>query len=254
MRSPVSIVIGFRFDLHRGTTYVPHRHRAVEIVLHVAGSGTIHFAGQDAVPFAAGDASICPPNLVHHQAMHDRGTDWCLLLSLRPELFAPITRPYLVRGALSPALVQEIGMLTDTTRATEPMARLEVDLRAATVLAGVLARARPCTADAMDAHASLAQSAAQYMAERLATLSSLADVARAFSVSPSHLRRQFAEFHGIAPLQWLIRRRIDRAKDLLAHSSLPLRDVASACGFTSEQYLCAVFHRVEGRAPGCYRT
>jgi AraC family transcriptional regulator, transcriptional activator of pobA len=253
MRSPVSFVTGFRFALHAGVSYAPHRHRVVEIVLHAAGSGILHCAGAQ-VPFAAGDATITPPGQVHHQSMHEPGTDFCLLVSPRGELAVPLTRTLLIRGALSPTLRQEITALTEVPRTTAPHARLESDLRAATVLAGLLERARPVARDAEGGDASFAQAAAGFMAERYATLGSLREVARAFAVSPSHLRQRFIAWHGVPPVRWLIQLRIARAKELLAHSSLSLREIAAACGFGSDQYLCAVFRRLEGKAPGSYRS
>jgi AraC family transcriptional activator of pobA len=254
MLSPVSLVTGFRFDLQGGVCYPPHRHRAVEIVLHAAGSGTLHGAGGPGVPFAAGDATITPPGQVHHQAMREPGTDLCLLVSLCGDLARPLTRTLLIRGVLSPALRQEIATLTEAPRARAPYARLESDLRAATVLAGLLERARPAGRDGDGGDASFAVAAAGFMAERYATLGSLDEVARAFAVSPSHLRRRFLAWHGVPPVRWLIQLRIARAKDLLAHSSLSLREIAAACGFSSDQYLCAVFRRFEGKAPGAYRA
>ncbi len=254
MRSPVSLVTGFRFDLQGGISYPPHRHRVVEIVLHAAGSGILHCAGAPAVPFAAGDATITPPGQVHHQAMREPGTDLCLLVSLRADLATPITRTLLISAGLGPTLRQEIAALSEAPQANAPHARLEGDLRAATVLAGLLERARPAERDADGGDASFAQSVAGFMAERSATLGSLAEVARAFAVSPSHLRQRFIAWHGVPPVRWLIQLRIARAKDLLAHSSLSLREIAAACGFSSDQYLCAVFRRHEGRAPGTYRS
>jgi transcriptional regulator GlxA family with amidase domain len=52
----------------------------------------------------------------------------------------------------------------------------------------------------------------------------------------------------------LARIRVDRAKELLAHSPLSLREIAARCGFASEQYLCAVFARLEGMPPGAFRA
>jgi AraC family transcriptional regulator, transcriptional activator of pobA len=250
MRSPVSLVTGFRFDLQGGVCYPPHRHRAVEIVLHAAGSGMLHLAGLEPVPFSPGDACICPAGQVHHQEMREPGTDLCLLLVVHAGV--PLTCPQVVRGALSPTLRQEIATLSEVSPPTDPLARNEADLRAAAVLAGLLARAQRCDGDGGDT--SLAQAAARLMEERHATLASLADVARALAVSPAHLRQRFTAHHGIAPLRWLTRVRVERAKDLLAHSSLSLREVAAACGFSSEQYLCAVFQRLLGKAPGAFRA
>lgn len=251
MHSPVSVITGFRFDLRGGTTYAPHRHRALEIVHHTRGSGTLHFPGQDAVPFAADEVHLCPAGHVHHQAMNDAGTDLCLLLTLRAGQTPPITEPLAVRGNLSVILRQEIAHLTTAPRATSATERSERDWRAATVLAGLLARAEPCAG--RPRAASLAEDIARHLAEYYATITSLDDVAHAFALSPSTLRQRFAAHHGEPPLRYLTHIRVDRAKDLLAHSSLSLNEIAQACGFASDQYLCAVFRRVEGKAPGAFR-
>jgi transcriptional regulator GlxA family with amidase domain len=47
--------------------------------------------------------------------------------------------------------------------------------------------------------------------------------------------------------------RLSRAKVMLAHSKLPLKAVASACGFADEYYFSSVFRRIEGLPPGGYR-
>ncbi len=252
MRSPVSVVTGFHFDLRGGTTYPPHRHRTLEIVHHVRGSGTLNFPGQDAVPFAADEVHLCPAHQMHHQAMDEAGTDLCLLLTLRADETPTITEPLAVRGNLSATLRQEIVHLATAPQATSTAERSERDLRAATVLAGLLARAEPCAG--RPRAASVADDIARHLAEHYADITSLDEVAHTFALSPSTLRQRFTAQHGEPPLRYLTRIRVDRAKDLLAHSSLSLNEIAQACGFASDQYLCAVFRRVEGKAPGAFRS
>lgn len=252
MHSPVSVITGFSFNLRSGTTYPPHRHRTLEIVHHIRGSGTLNFPGQDAVPFTADEVHLCPARQVHHQAMDEAGTDLCLLLTLRAGQTPIIEEPLAVRGNLSATLRQEIVHLTTAPQVTSPAERSERDLRAATVLAGLLARAEPCAG--RPRAASLAEDIAHHLAERYADITSLDEVAHAFALSPSTLRQRFAAHHGEPPLRYLTRVRVERAKDLLAHSSLSLKEIAQACGFANDQYLCAVFRRVEGKAPGSFRT
>ena len=252
MRSPVSFVTGFRFDLRGGMAYPPHRHRAVEIVFHAAGSGALHLPGAAPSPFSAGEASICPAGQVHHQAMAEAGTDLCILLMLRPDLAAPLPGPLATHGALSPALRQEIDHLVAGPSAAGTAQRAELDLRAATVLAGLLARAEPCAGGAPAA--SLARDAAHHLATHYATIGSVEEVARALAVGTSRLRREFVAEHGESMVRHLARIRVDRAKELLAHSPLSLREIAARCGFASEQYLCAVFARLEGMPPGAFRA
>ena len=251
MRSPVSYVTGFRFSLEGGVSYPPHRHRAIEIVLHAAGSGVLHLPGGLAVPFVAGEVSICPGNQLHHQAMREPGSDLCVLLTSHADQAAPVTSALVVRRPLGATLTQEISDLTHPRSRPGPTQRAELDLRTATVLAGLLALAQPCEAAVHDS--TLAEEAARLLMERHATLTSLGELARALAVSPAHLRQRFTAHHGMPPLRYLTQVRVERAKDLLAHSSLSLREIAQACGLGSEQYLCAVFRRMEGKAPGAFR-
>jgi LacI family transcriptional regulator len=50
------------------------------------------------------------------------------------------------------------------------------------------------------------------------------------------------------------RTRLERAKQLLLETDLPLPRVARACGFRSPSYLAAVFHRHLGVTPVKYRA
>jgi AraC-like DNA-binding protein len=255
MRAPVSFVTGFSFDLMARMRYPPHRHRALEIVFHASGSGALHLPRLAAIPFAAGEASICPSGQAHHQEMETAGTDLCILLTLRADPADPADPPTQVmttRGTLGKALCQEIIQLAEGPTATTPEERVELDLRAATVLAGVMARAQPC-GEAVGA-AALARDAAHHLTTHYATIGSLSDVARTLAVSASRLRRDFSAHHGESMVRYLNRIRVDRAKELLAHSPLSLRQIAGRCGFSSEQYLCAVFARLERMPPGAFRA
>nr|MBA2480337.1 helix-turn-helix transcriptional regulator [Planctomycetota bacterium] len=52
---------------------------------------------------------------------------------------------------------------------------------------------------------------------------------------------------------WLTEVRIERAKDLLMRSIMPLDDIAAHCGFANTPYFCTVFRAMTGTAPGRYR-
>jgi len=54
---------------------------------------------------------------------------------------------------------------------------------------------------------------------------------------------------GLSPYQFVLERRIDKARDLLTHSDLPIAEVALACGFASQQHLTATLSRKLGNTP-----
>lgn len=81
----------------------------------------------------------------------------------------------------------------------------------------------------------------------LATLSALADL------SQSHYSRAFKASTGVAPYQWQLRARIERAKDLLMNTSRSLDHVAEATGFADAVHFGRVFRKVTGSTPAAWR-
>ncbi|MEM7641848.1 MAG: helix-turn-helix transcriptional regulator, partial [Pseudomonadota bacterium] len=59
---------------------------------------------------------------------------------------------------------------------------------------------------------------------------------------------------GLSPHQFLLRRRIARAKDMLRTSVMPLAEIAVATGFSSQSHMTDVFRQKVGTTPGKYRA
>ncbi|PLP60371.1 AraC family transcriptional regulator [Mesorhizobium loti] len=78
-------------------------------------------------------------------------------------------------------------------------------------------------------------------------------LATACNLSKRHLTRAFRQSTGMAPHQWLQRRRIDRAKQLLARSDISLNDISFECGFADQSHFTKTFARVVGVTPRNWR-
>jgi len=65
--------------------------------------------------------------------------------------------------------------------------------------------------------------------------------------------RAFKAATGMPPYQFVLRRRIDHAVQLLRQSDLALAEVALACGFSSQQHMTDVFRSKLGTTPGQVR-
>ncbi|KMM85895.1 transcriptional regulator, AraC family [Pseudomonas taetrolens] len=83
---------------------------------------------------------------------------------------------------------------------------------------------------------------------------SIGQLAAQCALSPYHFARMFRESFGVPPHQYLLARRLARARDLLRNSSLALGDVALACGFASASHFANRFKQHLGGTPGEYRT
>ncbi|WP_162140536.1 helix-turn-helix transcriptional regulator [Sphingomonas sp. PR090111-T3T-6A] len=91
--------------------------------------------------------------------------------------------------------------------------------------------------------------ALQKMASRLADGSVVEEVAREYAMSMAEFSKAFAQTVGASPLQWILERRIEQAKDLLREGSLTFADIAIACGFVDELHFQRVFLRATGLSP-----
>lgn len=82
----------------------------------------------------------------------------------------------------------------------------------------------------------------------------LAELATFCGLGTSQFARAFKRSVGEAPYQWLQRRRIARAEDLLVNTRMSLADVALQCGFADQSHLTRTFSRHTGTAPGAWRA
>jgi AraC family transcriptional regulator len=82
---------------------------------------------------------------------------------------------------------------------------------------------------------------------------SLADLAAVAGLSPNQFCTAFRITMGEPPHRWLVRRRIERARDLLADPRLTITDVALSVGFGSSAQIATAFRKNVGATPSAYR-
>ena len=82
---------------------------------------------------------------------------------------------------------------------------------------------------------------------------SIAELARECGLSSGYFSRAFRQTTGVTPHQWLIRRRVERARQLLLGNGLGLADIALVCGFVDQSHFTRVFAKLEGDSPGRWR-
>lgn len=87
--------------------------------------------------------------------------------------------------------------------------------------------------------------------DRLAETVTIAEAAAEFGANRSHLVRVFTNAYGIAPHQYVVGRRVDRARRLLLAGLTPT-EVATAVGFHDQSHLTRHFRRTLGVTPGAF--
>jgi AraC family transcriptional regulator len=81
----------------------------------------------------------------------------------------------------------------------------------------------------------------------------LEEMAGSVELSTAHFSQMFRKSTGQSPHQFVLRHRIQRAKQMLRADEARVLDVAIACGFKTQQHFARVFRQVCGASPTEYR-
>lgn len=73
------------------------------------------------------------------------------------------------------------------------------------------------------------------------------------NMSKPHFTRVFKQVTGMPPVQFMLRIRIDRAKELLDFTDKAIAEIAEASGFSDQNYFARTFKNLTGMSPTKYR-
>jgi YesN/AraC family two-component response regulator len=73
------------------------------------------------------------------------------------------------------------------------------------------------------------------------------------SLSPSYFSTLFKNQTGYTPMQYLTKLRMDKAKQLLRTTNLPIAEIGKCVGFTDNFYFSKVFTKETGLSPKRYK-
>jgi len=94
----------------------------------------------------------------------------------------------------------------------------------------------------------------EYINEHLSQDIKLTDLAELLGMSQFHFSHLFKQSLGIAPYQYLLQQRVERAKQLLKQTNQSIIDIAFLCGFNSHSHLSKQFRQLTGMTPTAYRA
>lgn len=93
-----------------------------------------------------------------------------------------------------------------------------------------------------------------YIVERLDQRLLVPELAAVAGLSPNRFAQAFASATGLSPHQYLLQLRLERAVQLLHHSTHTLADIAAASGFASQQHMTQLMRRRLGTTPARQRA
>ncbi|WLB24187.1 AraC family transcriptional regulator [Bradyrhizobium japonicum] len=95
--------------------------------------------------------------------------------------------------------------------------------------------------------------AVDFIAANLDGDPTIAQLAVQCGLSSGYFAGAFRRTTGVTPHQWLIRKRVERAQELLLRGRIELAEVAVVCGFVDQSHFSRVFAKFAGMSPGRWR-
>lgn len=256
-------------------TFPVHTHTFMELVLILGGRGD-HLVGPHRYPLAAGDVFVLSENRQHgFAALHKLQLLNVLMdphVLFSPPLDLAAMTGYQALFQVEPRY-RRAGRFTrylrlsapDLVRAHELISRLKSEIEERRPGYRALARALLlevvvflCRCYEQDQK--VPNDAVLRLAGVLGRLEShyaepirLSDLAAQAHLSVNQFLRLFKEATGLSPIAYLLRKRIERAADLLRQTRDPVARISETVGFEDSNYFAKQFRRLMGASPRAYR-
>ena len=93
----------------------------------------------------------------------------------------------------------------------------------------------------------------RYICSHYTSELSMQDVAKAMNYSEAYFCKLFKQCFKVNFSAWLNEFRVEKAKEMLLHTRMSIREISLACGYTDANYFARVFKRITGKTPSEYR-
>lgn len=244
----------YYFDLQNGRVLDNY-----QVIYISRGRGKFYVSKNESIPVTAGDMIIIPP-YVWHSYYPDKKTGW-------QEYWIGMRGPNIdirFRNGFFSAkqLIYKVGLRDDIIelyRQAVEFAFQEHTTYQQTI-AGIgnlilglglyYDKNRQFTDDEMVRRIDQARI---IMRENYLTGISPREVARQVNMSYSWFRKLFKEYTNVSPAQFVLELRLQKAKNMLLNSSLPVKEIAYMIGYDNATYFTALFKKHTGCSPLTYR-
>ncbi len=256
----------FRFiSFEPGEDFGPHRHKRIEINFIQKGSCTMLF-GEESVTFKENEMMIIFPLIEHTFIPHQEGVSLMQLefmpdlfylvaeneeqnLSFYKEIFAENNDRKYIKIINNIRLIRAVQRIIDELIDKKESYNLLVLIYYAEIL--ILISRQMLRPQIPLKDGPLHQALGIIQSSFIQDLS-LKNIADQCNVSERYLRKLFSTQLHTSFTDYMNELRINKAKELLHHTTQSVKEVTYLCGFNSVEYFSRVFKQYTGMSPGNY--
>jgi len=259
----LSVRLSYVCKVDREHSRIPramHLHRdETEVVLVAEGSGLYNINNRE-YHAKKGDLLFFNAGILHDEiAAEESGlVTYCIGLktsegikrenwTLLPENISPL----LHLGEDFPMVLQLFGLLFESVKQVDPYFVVEHLMQAFLYKMDVCMKTHQVRLDSVDYNLGLRIK--NYIDAHYMEPLSLRKMAEALRINEYYLAHTFKEIIGYSPMQYVIRRRIGEAQNLLINTSENITKIALQLGYNNSNYFQMVFNTMVGMSPGRYR-
>jgi AraC family transcriptional regulator len=236
--------------------FLPHTVRPVKVEMRLAGSKLT-------AEMCEGVITIAPPGVPRTAKIQGSGEVTAIFLD--PLTIAQVAKAQIEVGSLDfvpqfgirDPLIYQIGTALDFELLSDvPAPSIYAESLSTALAAHILAKyttKNPALARGARLGGTQLRRSIEFIHENLQADISLSEIAAVANMSKYHFAKSFRRAVGIAPHKYLVKLRIEKARDLLASGDLSIEEVANRVGYADKGHFSAQFVKVVGSTPHRYR-
>ena len=248
-----------------------HSHDQIQLLYCIKGEFSYEFRRNSRVTLTAGHFIVIPRGEEHRHVFAIDPAGHRIEMMIAPQLLAK-AKYSLFPNALMPKIVNSLLEKANTPQpCSDELSNLFVQIdklaiksKSLTPMDMLLTRTIAthilllCAADTEQRPGSsfesdIVKAAIDWLEANFTGEINITKLAKHIGYSRSRIFGIFKRATGLSPADWIKRRRIKEALELLANTDNNIRYIASNCGFTSAQYFNTVFKQQTGHTPTSWR-
>ena len=265
-RMPVISVSRFINEEHsQNYAFFPHMHQDYLELFYVYHGNGRYMVGGETYGITKGDIVICNAGVLHSKSCEHAENLRSysigitnLALHLLPDnwLCSSDAVPVLSCGSLSGSVGEMFRLIYLLSSDQQHLADICNCLASALVLlAHELLQSRDKHKQCLSENETsvTAERIRQYLDEHFREALTLPDIGKALNISEYYLAHIFKDAFDSPPMQYVMKRRIGEAQNLLSDTDMSITDITYYLGFSSVSHFTSSFSRYVGTSPGKYR-